>query len=210
MNQSEYWISELAALSGVSTRTIRYYIQEGLLPQPEIRGKYAVFTDEYMHRLRLIKLMKDAYLPLNRIKELLDSLTESQFVPLLEAFEKDPISAMGSLQAPRVFNQPSSSQADLNKTVENDALHYIHRLRGEKSVTEKPAEYGSNASRQSPPRSPQVSPKVSPQATEEWRRIPLAAGLELHVRQPLTPCLQRLVDQLIELVEKQKSFQREE
>lgn len=206
MNQSEYWISELAALSGVSTRTIRYYIQEGLLPQPEIRGKYAVFTDEYMHRLRLIKLMKDAYLPLNRIKELLDSLTESQFVPLLEAFEKDPISAMGSLQAPRVFNQPSSSQADLNKTVENDALHYIHRLRGEKSVAEKTAEYGSNTSRQPPSPTSQVCPPV----TEEWRRIPLAAGLELHVRQPLTPCLQRLVDQLIELVEKQKSFQREE
>ena len=61
MIRAEYWISELAALAGVSTRTIRYYIDEGLLPQPEIRGKYAVFTDEYMHRLKLIKYLKTIF-----------------------------------------------------------------------------------------------------------------------------------------------------
>ena len=41
MNQDKYWISDLAAVADVSRRTIRYYIQEGLLPQPKIRGKYA-------------------------------------------------------------------------------------------------------------------------------------------------------------------------
>ena len=57
----EFWISELADRTGVSTRTIRYYIEEGLLPQPEVRGKYAVFTTEYLLRLRLIKILKPGF-----------------------------------------------------------------------------------------------------------------------------------------------------
>ena len=59
MLQVEYWISELADKTGVSNRTIRYYVEEGLLPQPEVRGKYAIFTDDYLHRLELIKALKD-------------------------------------------------------------------------------------------------------------------------------------------------------
>jgi len=104
--QSEYWISELAALAGVSARTIRYYIQEGILPQPEIRGKYAVFTDEDRNRLKLIKRFKEAYLPLNRIRELLNELDDRQIVSLLEDFDQDPVSALSSLQALPVLKQP--------------------------------------------------------------------------------------------------------
>jgi len=201
MLPSEYWISELAGLSGVSTRTIRYYIQEGLLPQPEIRGKYAVFTDEYMHRLRLIKLLKDAYLPLNKIREILDVLDDNQILPLLEEFEKDPVNAFTSLQALPVFDQAQSTPLVLNRP-EDNALSYIHSLR-EKEPEIKSAPAGQvHRYRQVPP--------PAPRFTEEWQRIPLAPGLELHVRQPVRPRLQRLIDQVIELFNQQNPFHREE
>ena len=205
MLRSEYWISELANLSGVSTRTIRYYIQEGLLPQPEIRGKYAVFTDEYMHRLRLIKILKDAYLPLNRIKELLDTLTENEILPLLEAFEKDPVSALSGLQALPMFEQPSFHLSSPPRPVQVreqnvNALEYIQQLRKESPLNEK-----TNRN----PR-PDARPNkrnlitAAPTPGEEWRRIVLAAGLELHIRQPESFRTQQLVEDLIDLVRNRK------
>ncbi len=205
MLRSEYWISELANLSGVSTRTIRYYIQEGLLPQPEIRGKYAVFTDEYMHRLRLIKILKDAYLPLNRIKELLDTLTENEILPLLEAFEKDPVSALSGLQALPMFEQPSIHLSSPPRPVQVreqnvNALEYIQQLRRESPLNEK---MNRNPRPDAHPNKRNLI-AAAPTPGEEWRRIVLAAGLELHVRQPESTRTQQLVEDLIDLVRNRK------
>ncbi len=203
MLRSEYWISELADLSGVSTRTIRYYIQEGLLPQPEIRGKYAVFTDEYMHRLRLIKILKDAYLPLNRIKQLLDAITDNEIIPLLDAFEKDPVSALSGLQALPMFEQPITSQASqprLEQVREKNALEYIQQLRGERPLNEK---MDRNPRLDSRPSRRNII-VAAPTPGEEWRRIPLAPGLELHIRQPENKKTQQLVEDLLDLVRNRK------
>ena len=198
MLTSEYWISELAALAGVSARTIRYYIQEGLLPQPEIRGKYAVFTDEYMHRLRLIKVLKDAYLPLNRIKELLTALNENELVSLLKKFEEDPISALGSLQALPVFEQQPANPPSLHTTRNENALNYINEVRSDRLVREK-----RNFTSQ--PDAQQQIPRFSRNAVqpeEEWRHVTLLPGLELHIRQPVSARVQRLVDLLLDLARK--------
>ncbi|HEU4322843.1 MAG TPA: MerR family transcriptional regulator [Roseiflexaceae bacterium] len=77
-DETTYSISELAAAAGVTTRTIRYYAAEGLLPAPELRGKYAVYRAEHLERLRLIAQLKAAYLPLSAIKEQLDQLGPDQ------------------------------------------------------------------------------------------------------------------------------------
>jgi DNA-binding transcriptional MerR regulator len=202
MIQSEYWISELASLSGVSTRTIRYYIQEGLLPQPEIRGKYAVFTDEYMHRLRLIKYLKDAYLPLSKIKPLLDSLNDSQVVALLDEFEADPVIALANLQVLPVFNQESPN-ALYPEMVENGALKYIRQARGSRPLKEERIEL--NYSMPMP-----VEPARRPPTSEEWQRIVLLPGVELHIRQPVTTRVQRLVEKLVDLAGDFKSVSMED
>jgi DNA-binding transcriptional MerR regulator len=201
MLQSEYWISELAGLSGVSTRTIRYYIQEGLLPQPEIRGKYAVFTDEYMHRLHLIRRLKDAYLPLNRIRDLLDALDDNRIVPLLEKFESDPVAALSDLQALPVFNQPAPESLELNSPAKDSALHYIQNLRSpRRTVEEAPKPLFIN----------KMNASVTPHTSEDWQRISLAPGVELHVRQPVRPRLQHLIDQVIELFKQHNPNKRED
>lgn len=202
MMQSEYWISELAALTGVSTRTIRYYIQEGLLPQPEIRGKYAVFTDEYMHRLRLIKYLKDAYLPLNKIKPLLDSLTDNQVMALLDEFEADPVIALANLQALPVFNQESPN-ALYPEMADNQALKYIQQVRANRSIREERIELNRSMPR------PAESAR-RPLSGEEWRRVELAPGVELHIRQPLNPRAQRLIDRLIDLANNFNAQKRED
>jgi len=61
-------IGELARRSGVTVRTVHYYIEEGLLPEPPRRGKYGEFDDSYIQRLRLIQQLKAERLSLPAIR----------------------------------------------------------------------------------------------------------------------------------------------
>jgi len=64
----EYSISELAEEAGVSTRTIRYYVSEGLLPPPVGAGPNSRYTDAHLHQLGIIGRLKEQYLPLREIR----------------------------------------------------------------------------------------------------------------------------------------------
>ena len=154
-----------------------------------------------MHRLRLIKYLKDAYLPLNRIKELLDSLTENQIVPLLNEFEADPISALAALQALPVFNQESEKAQSPDFVKNNNALNYINQIRGDRVVRENRSELKSSLPRPSN----QSIQRDALKPAEEWRRVELAPGVELHVKLPVNARTQRLIDRMIDLSRDLKS-----
>ena len=68
-------ISELAAAAGVPVATVRHYLREGLLPEPEKTSRnMAYYPPELVGRIQLIKqLQEDRYLPLKVIRELLES-----------------------------------------------------------------------------------------------------------------------------------------
>jgi len=66
-----YELAELAAQSGVSARTIRFYQSERVLPRPERRGRHAVYGDHHVDRLRLIAELRDRGLGLSAIRHLL-------------------------------------------------------------------------------------------------------------------------------------------
>ena len=51
----EFSLRELAARTGVSARTIRYYIARGLLPPPLAAGRHARYGREHEQRLRQIQ-----------------------------------------------------------------------------------------------------------------------------------------------------------
>ena len=72
-----YRLAELAAATGVSSRTIRYYIAEGLLPPPEGVGPAAVYTAAQRDRLALIATLKERYLPLREIAQRLKELDDA-------------------------------------------------------------------------------------------------------------------------------------
>ena len=48
---AKYGIAELAALGGVSRRTVRYYVQRGLLPAPSGTGRGKHYGEEHLERL---------------------------------------------------------------------------------------------------------------------------------------------------------------
>jgi DNA-binding transcriptional MerR regulator len=67
----EYTIDELASVTGVPSRTIRFYQAKGALPAPERKGRVAVYRDEHVERLRLVAELQDRGLRLRAIREVL-------------------------------------------------------------------------------------------------------------------------------------------
>lgn len=75
MNDRTFNLRELCREADVTERTVRYYIKEGLLPPPSGSGPFSRYTYEHWLRLQFIKRLKDEYLPLSEIKNLLNSRT---------------------------------------------------------------------------------------------------------------------------------------
>jgi DNA-binding transcriptional MerR regulator len=110
-------LTELAEAAGVSVRTVRYYIAEGLLPPPLGAGPRAAYTAEHLDRLRLIARLKDAYLPLREIRRRLRGLDADAVRTLLV---EDAADAGPPIEAPSTHHEAGP--------VEDSAAAYLTRL----------------------------------------------------------------------------------
>jgi DNA-binding transcriptional MerR regulator len=66
--QGLYNIDELADLGGVSRRTVRYYVQEGLLPAPLGVGRGRHYGRPHLDRLLEVKAWQEHGLSLDEIR----------------------------------------------------------------------------------------------------------------------------------------------
>ena len=66
-----YTVDELAAATGMTVRTTRYYAGLGLLPPPTRRGRMAYYTEEHRARLELIRALQDHGFTLSAIEKYL-------------------------------------------------------------------------------------------------------------------------------------------
>ncbi len=66
-----YTVDELAAVTGMTVRTTRYYAGLGLLPPPSRRGRMAYYTAEHRARLELIRALQDHGFTLSAIEKYL-------------------------------------------------------------------------------------------------------------------------------------------
>ena len=66
-----YTIDELAAVTGVPSRTVRHYQWVGALPRPARSGRIALYGEEHLQRLRLIAQLQDRGLHLRAIRDAL-------------------------------------------------------------------------------------------------------------------------------------------
>lgn len=171
----ELGIEDLAERVGVSVRTIRFYIAEGLLPGPDGRGKAATYGAEHLLRLRLIRRLVEQRLPLAEIGQRVPALSIRDVEALLR--EEDRRAA----ELERAAGAPSPRA-------------YVSALLDQAQA------YGFRASavQSEPARAYFVPPacEASPQA-EEWRRWELAPGVELHVRAGAELRQQRLIEKIL-------------
>jgi DNA-binding transcriptional MerR regulator len=75
-----YAIEELATLGGVSRRTIRYYVQEGLIPAPTGLGRGNHYTPEHLEQLLRVKAMQESGRTLVEIRRALGHVSNRQSV----------------------------------------------------------------------------------------------------------------------------------
>lgn len=103
---------DLEKASGISRETIRFYIREGLLPEPErTHRNSATYTEEHLSRLFAIRRLKDErFLPLSVIRALFEGdqpdWLEQQMMPEIDHLlrarldaEEEPVDAVGFVQS---------------------------------------------------------------------------------------------------------------
>src|SRR5688500_16306452 len=73
-------LSDLADATGIEARTIRSYIERGLLPSANTRGRGAGYSDEHLARIQAIQAIRRARpgIALGEVRILLQQLTPEQ------------------------------------------------------------------------------------------------------------------------------------
>jgi len=85
----EYTINQLAELAGVSTRTLRYYDEIGILKPARINSSgYRIYGQYELDRLQQILFYRELGVELERIKEMLTSPSFDVLKALKEHYEK--------------------------------------------------------------------------------------------------------------------------
>ncbi len=73
--ESTFSLEQLSALTDVPLRTIRYYIQLGLVDRHEGDRKHARYQQKHLDQVLQVRTLADQGIPLERIKQLVHGLT---------------------------------------------------------------------------------------------------------------------------------------
>jgi DNA-binding transcriptional MerR regulator len=174
-------IEDLEKHSGLSVRTLHYYMAEGLLPGPDKRGKYASYSQEHLDRLDLILILKEMHLPLKEIRTLLEGMTPRE----IQHYRDDQEQLLARLKTSRpdeavpAYDTEGSSALEYIKGLEeahgmireirNDQTYFSNRLREDVRVHREDSIGADREAR--------------PPQEERWRRVMIADGIELHTRE---------------------------
>ena len=68
-DETRYGIEELAALGGVTRRTVRYYVQQELLPAPLGVGRGRHYGPQHLAQLQAVKALQEQGLSLDEVRQ---------------------------------------------------------------------------------------------------------------------------------------------
>lgn len=82
-DEARYAIGDLADLGGVSRRTVRYYVQEGLIPPPYGVGRGNHYGRAHLDQLLRVKALQEAGKTLDDIRRVQSARARAADVPAL-------------------------------------------------------------------------------------------------------------------------------
>ena len=115
-------LSELAERAGIPPRTVRYYVQRGLLPAPRFRGPDTAYEEEHLIRLRAIRRLQERFFPLDAIQVELARMTPEAIRALADGAEPSPLTATkAAAPAPAAVPRSASAQRSALAAVDSSA-----------------------------------------------------------------------------------------
>ena len=109
----ELSIDQLAAESGMPSRTIREYQTIGVLPPPERRGRTGVYRSGHLRRLELIADLQRRGYSLAGIKDLLEAWSGGSDLTDVLGLSPDDLVHMDEPGAPATLDQLAAALPDL-------------------------------------------------------------------------------------------------
>jgi DNA-binding transcriptional MerR regulator len=196
-----YSIADLASLAGVTPRTVRYYIAQGLLPGPEQVGRGATYGEAHLARLRLIRRLAREHLPLAEIRSRLEALSDAEVLELEPPAPPEPPPFDSALEYLRAVLEGGSQTTHQLRIAEPTPLRRLESPIPP-AVLASPAlaadEMDVGLADESKPASPGPDTEPEPALTRsQWDRVSLAPDIELHLRRPLSRHQNRRVERLI-------------
>jgi DNA-binding transcriptional MerR regulator len=179
-------------------RTIRYYIQEGLVDRPHgTAGQAGLYGYRHLLQLAAIKVLQSRYLPIRRIREEIRSLGNEELEGRLDRWTV-PADALLELDAPSIAARPrenSSAAAPAPRAVADRgdaARRYLESLAALAPAREagpRPPSRDRTSSWSDAVRARVDSPARLRREADElppvpgWRRFELFPGIELQIRE---------------------------
>jgi len=181
-----FTIQELSDATGVEPRTIRSYVEKGLIPGPDSLGRGAKYPRESLDRLKVLQLLRDANrgLTLDQIRLLLKRLGPSELRGLAD----------GRLRIAALLDaaQPTSDTPSRSAAVD-----YLRTLRAEVPARLATTPHHNYAWQDSLPvleEAARALARLSGLTSasrgvrgEPWYRLPLTPDIELSVRGNFAP-----------------------
>jgi DNA-binding transcriptional MerR regulator len=221
--ESRRSLAELARLAGVTPRTVRYYIVQGLLPGANDAGPGAWYDERHLSRLRLIRELQKQHLPLAEIRARLAQLGNREVAQLLREramqssvspssaldyvrgllgtpHEKSPsllmrVSASAPAPAAGLTAGPAQAPAPPSAAVPTFRARFMRARAAKVEVASDTAP--ATTPGEAPP-ADEPAPATPPATVRsQWDRIALTDDIELHVRRPLSRLDNKRVERLI-------------
>jgi DNA-binding transcriptional MerR regulator len=190
-------IEDLAQQSGLSLRTLRYYIQEGLLPGPDTAGKYASYSQQHLDHLAMITRLKHLHLPLKEIRHLLSNMSTEEMRRILDYQDELHFSIQDEFDSIKPNSVKSAGKTS--------ALEYIRDLEqrqtGFRSVAGSPPLPAAPQANRAGSEDYQVkeSARFYQPNKERWTKIVLGEGIELSIREEIARKSRNEIDELIRM-----------
>lgn len=93
-------LDDLARSAGVSPRTVRYYIQRGLLSAPEFRGPDTRYGEIHLATLRAIRALQERFWPLEAIGGALEGRSTAELQAIVAGTLVLPDPTVGAVPHP--------------------------------------------------------------------------------------------------------------
>lgn len=198
MPDDSHTLTDLARLAGVTPRTVRYYVAQGLLPAPVTAGPATRYGAGHLARLRLIRRLQREHLPLAEIRARLERLGDEEVGQALRAPDPDA-------GAPAEHHSASEALAFVRSLMSRSGVSPV--------VHGTPVGPGAAPEAAIPPAQPARRLRLAPEGTgavtasaaepraaggrSTWERLSITPDVEIHVRRPLDRQDNRRVEQLL-------------